>query len=354
MGGCLGSGPMNKDPQTQRIELVSRVHDNHIRHDIQEEKHTYKMLLLGAGESGKSTFIKQLRLIHLNGFNDEEKIEYKNIIFANILYSIQQFISACRKNNVPFSIENEALATSIMQFSIQDLNPERGLIIKKVYLDEGIAKLLEQYSNSFHLLDAAQYFMDNIERILSINYIPSTEDILRSRTKTSGIIDIWLELPNDVKMNIVDVGGQRSERRKWIHCFDKVTAITYFVSLSDYDQVLIEDSKTNRMLESLKLFQEICKIPLFVNSPIILFLNKMDIFDQKIKKYNITTAFPEYTGKQNFEEAIEYIVKMFKMDKSNKIYSHVICATDTDCIQLVFQSVTTIILEIALQRSMTL
>jgi len=75
---------------------------------------------------------------------------------------------------------------------------------------------------------------------------------------------------------------------------------------------------------------------------------------KKIKKYNITTAFPEYTGKQNFEEAIEYIVKMFKMDKSNKIYSHVICATDTDCIQLVFQSVTTIILEIALQRSMTL
>lgn len=39
---------------------------------------------------------------------------------------------------------------------------------------------------------------------------------------------------------MVDVGGQRSERRKWIHCFENVTSIMFLVALSEYDQVLVE------------------------------------------------------------------------------------------------------------------
>lgn len=41
---------------------------------------------------------------------------------------------------------------------------------------------------------------------------------------------------------MVDVGGQRSERRKWIHCFEKVTSIMFLVALSEYDQVLVESA----------------------------------------------------------------------------------------------------------------
>ena len=42
-------------------------------------------------------------------------------------------------------------------------------------------------------------------------------------------------------MQMVDVGGQKSERRKWIHCFQDVTSILFLVSLSGYDQCLVED-----------------------------------------------------------------------------------------------------------------
>ena len=41
-----------------------------------------------------------------------------------------------------------------------------------------------------------------------------------------------------------DVGGQRSERKKWIHCFEDVTAIIFCVAMSEYDQVLHEDETT--------------------------------------------------------------------------------------------------------------
>jgi guanine nucleotide-binding protein subunit alpha len=45
---------------------------------------------------------------------------------------------------------------------------------------------------------------------------------------------------------MVDVGGQKSERRKWIHCFQDVTSILFLVSLSGYDQCLVEDKDAVR------------------------------------------------------------------------------------------------------------
>jgi guanine nucleotide-binding protein subunit alpha len=44
-----------------------------------------------------------------------------------------------------------------------------------------------------------------------------------------------------------DVGGQRSERKKWIHCFENVTSIIFCVALSEYDQVLLEESSQVRL-----------------------------------------------------------------------------------------------------------
>ncbi len=54
------------------------------------------------------------------------------------------------------------------------------------------------------------------------------------------------ELSSSIRM--VDVGGQRSERRKWIHCFENVTSIMFLVALSEYDQVLVEsDNEVNEL-----------------------------------------------------------------------------------------------------------
>jgi G-protein alpha subunit len=46
--------------------------------------------------------------------------------------------------------------------------------------------------------------------------------------------------------SMFDVGGQRSERKKWIHCFENVTSIIFCVALSEYDQVLLEESNQVR------------------------------------------------------------------------------------------------------------
>lgn len=63
-----------------------------------------------------------------------------------------------------------------------------------------------------------------------------------------------------------DVGGQRSERRKWIQCFDDVRALLFVVAISEYDMTLIEDCDRNRLRESLQLFDSVCSNVLFRNT----------------------------------------------------------------------------------------
>ena len=82
----------------------------------------------------------------------------------------------------------------------------------------------------------------------------------------------------------IDVGGQRSERKKWIHCFEDVSMLIFLTAISEYDQVLEEDEATNRMRESMGLFHTILNYLWFKHTNVILFLNKIDVLEEKIAK----------------------------------------------------------------------
>jgi hypothetical protein len=153
---------------------------------------------------------------------------------------------------------------------------------------------------------------------------------------------------------MVDVGGQRNERKKWIHCFEGVTAIIFVTSLSEYDCVLEEDETTNRMRESLHLFGDIINNQWFINTPVILFLNKKDLFEQKIKKTKLSVCFKGYKGKQDYQEGVDYIKSRFTMGNKSKerqhIYTHETCATDTQNSRIVFRAVEDMILTSNMRR----
>ena len=80
-----------------------------------------------------------------------------------------------------------------------------------------------------------------------------------------------------------DVGGQRDQRRKWIQCFNDVTATIFVVACSSYNLTLREDESQNRLTESLELFYSIWNNRWLRNISSILFLNKQDILEDKIK-----------------------------------------------------------------------
>jgi guanine nucleotide-binding protein G(i) subunit alpha len=343
----------------------SREIDEDLRRDQERASREVKLLLLGAGESGKSTIVKQIKIIHESYFTKDECLDYKPVVHNNTIQSLIAVIKGMNKlgislddptkmDDVQYFVES-VIAAEKSENKMPDMTPELANAMQSLWDDKGVQKCFSR-SNEFQLNDSAGYFLSSLPRISAPNYIPSQQDVLRTRVKTTGIIETKFRYKG-LLFKLFDVGGQKSERSKWIHCFNGVTAIIFCVALSEYDLTLYEDEKTNRMQESLKLFDSICNNKWFIDTSIILFLNKKDLFAEKITKSPLTIAFPEYKGEQTYEEASAYI--RYKFESLNKqkasgkeIYTHFTCATSNQNMQFVFDAVTDVILRNNIKKSM--
>ena len=92
---------------------------------------------------------------------------------------------------------------------------------------------------TIHAKGLFSFFID-IGRFFQRSFLPSNQDILRARLRTTGITETHFYLA-PLQYRMFDVGGQRSKRRKWIHCFENVNALLFVVAISGYDQCLAED-----------------------------------------------------------------------------------------------------------------
>ncbi len=216
--------------------------------------------------------------------------------------------------------------------------------ISVLWEDKGI-KMALKVRSQFHLLDSCEYLVSRAKQIFSDLYVPSDQDILRLRVPTVGIVETTFVV-NNLRFRMFDVGGQRGERKKWIHCFGDATAVMFVTSLAEYDQHLVEDPCRNRMVESLALFEMILKLPWFQSTPIILFLNKNDLFQEKVAKVDLGQYFAEYRGGHSYQAALHFIRDLFfnrNEDPNRQIYAHVTDATDTSHVEFVFNTARDII-----------
>lgn len=219
--------------------------------------------------------------------------------------------------------------------------------------DRGIQKCFER-SNEFQLEVNAGHYFERILQYSKPGYRVTEQDILMGRIKTTGISETVFNIKNWA-FRVFDVGGQRSERRKWIHCFDDVTAVVFVAAVSEYDEVLFEDEWTNRMHEALVLFESICNSRWFSTTPIILFLNKIDVLERKLKTSPVKRYFPEYRGdERNVDEVCKYFQELFHAQNRNRqrpVYVHYTCATDTRTMKFVIAAVTDVIIQRSLHES---
>lgn len=180
------------------------------------------------------------------------------------------------------------------------------------------------------------------------NYLPSRQDILLARKATKGIVEHDFIIKK-IPFKMVDVGGQRSQRQKWFQCFDGITSILFMVSSSEYDQVLMEDRRTNRLVESMNIFETIVNNKLFSNVSIILFLNKMDLLVEKVRKVSICKHFSDFRGDPHrLEDVQAYLVQCFNRKRRNRskpLFHHFTTAIDTENIRFVFHAVKDTILQ---------
>ncbi|RKO94036.1 guanine nucleotide binding protein, alpha subunit [Blyttiomyces helicus] len=347
------------DSPSQRRE-ARRINDA-INAELKKEKAAAaslrgpKILLLGSADSGKTTVLKQMKILHGDGFSMDERLAFRHRIMDNILDSMRALIDALNYLDIDWGEkENEELG-KIVKASVErvldgSLPPEVVKAIRTLWKDGGIQACYKR-SNEFFIQDTADYFLGNISKFTTKDYVPTDEgflseveggDILRTRFRTTSITETRFKIDRFI-YRMYDVGGQRSDRLCWAPFFEsEIHAILFIVSLASYDQMLVEDPTINRMLDALVLFETVSNNPLLKKVNIILFLNKADLFERKLKQTSVKRYFPDYDGGNDVKSAAKYFRKKFQDQNKTpekKVYTHFTTGTDTSNMKAVIAAV---------------
>ncbi|KAI8836746.1 Guanine nucleotide-binding protein G(t) subunit alpha-3 [Chytriomyces hyalinus] len=442
MGNCASGN--SKEDVAAAVQAVqqSKDIDKQLKKEEEANLDTAKLLLLGTGETGKSTILKQMRLIHGVIFTEDEHIGFRSAIFMNVITCAKSLIHAMDTLKIPYGFiplpapphqevsdptdsDGEKRATQTGETSASgsdserknskdtpadelaisnpadddddtpktvlkndpsavaardayaNINPETGQVgpvpdaaavirgvnirfgfvkgetlpshiidaVKVIWKDSGVQYCYTR-ANEYQLIDCCSYFLNDIDRVCHPDYMPTEQDILNARMMTTAITETKFEVQG-VTFRVFDVGGQRSQRKKWAPYFDDVRAIIYLVAMNSYDQVCFEDSSANRMTESLNVFKSMCNHPMFKTTAVILFMNKIDLFRSKLEHAMIEDYFPEFQGPNTYERGSEFFARQFLSLNKNpekKIYVHFTWATDTKQIKKILTMVNEIIL----------
>ena len=240
--GCGGSkdagGDVNESLGNEDDNLKSKELEERLEREQAEENAIIKLLVLGTGESGKSTVFKQMKILYSV---PDPPSKYILICRANLFSNANAVMDGMERLEIAYgSPEGEEAGKAIKVLpSDGNLAPEEFekcvAYLAKMFADSGVQEAIERAAE-YQLNDSTVYFWERASEICSSTYMPTEQDVLRARVRTTGIVQQNFQI-TDKKYTMFDVGGQRNERRKWIHCFDNVTAVIFVTAISEYDQV---------------------------------------------------------------------------------------------------------------------
>ncbi|GAA5842210.1 hypothetical protein JCM11251_000129 [Rhodosporidiobolus azoricus] len=346
----MGCGQSIDAEAAQQASASKRI-DEELKRAKAEDQQTVKCLMLGAGESGKSTLLKQIRLLYANPYSDEERASYKEIVFTNALQSMQAVLRGAEVVSITLPSHLYPHADFLLNTDPEqaadratgDIDPKVHEAILALWQADETKEIVKRAAQ-FQLNDSAEYFFDAMPRLGQPHYLPTDQDVLRTRVRSTGIVEEVFQVKG-TKLRVFDVGGQRSERKKWIHCFENVDLLIFLVAISEYDQKLYEDESVNRLAEASMLWESISASRWFAKSAFVLLLNKVDIFTNKILGAGppLTKFFPDYTGSPRDLEASKKFLTAHFMDLNKRrdrgLYVHLTCATDTEQTRVVIAAV---------------
>ncbi|CAO4384956.1 unnamed protein product [Caenorhabditis nigoni] len=348
--------------------------ETQIRIENQANKRKIKMLLLGISDSGKSTIVKQMRVNYCNGFNETEVVNAIFLIRNNIIDAFKH-ISLLILDSHIIKSDTEKVLLKLFAFESQKIEMMQEVdelrLINSIRVLECITVFFEHYSYHPMIPDNIHYFFPHLERIAVSEYMPTVEDLIHMRQTTLGVHEISFDYQTQT-IRLIDVGGQKTERRKWIHFFEGVTAVMFVCSLSSFNQATEQEPNNafawesslnkvqnkilvrstgkakqrpgmvNRLDESVDLFTSIRENNFLKSSNFMLFLNKIDLLGKKLETIQFVNHFPAYeqwiTNDNSVQSVAEFIESMFRegLDADQKIYAHLTQATITTNIEYTF------------------
>ncbi|CAM6125888.1 unnamed protein product [Calypogeia fissa] len=365
-----------------------------------------KILLLGDEGSGRSTLFKQTKFLFKEGFTREERIQMKVVIQRHIYRYIGILLEGRERfeeedddleDNTrgyatgDYSDENngtkqnmyaldgrlkqqaewfsEMLAEGSFDIFISTSSTEYPLLVDELWRDPAIQATHKRRDDLNSLPDAAEYFLDKVVDLFSNDYLPSDEDILRAEglAQGSGLAEVEFCLDDKMpsyqdhddaspgRYQLIKVGGKgMSEGCKWLSMFEDVHAVVFCVAISEYDQVLVDNSGVSRSkLRQTELFESVLRHQVLAEKPMVLLLNKYDLFEEKIcKGIPLTTCewFSDFrpvgasqmTAQMRAQQGYTYVVHKYKelfASSNRKLFTFKLNAIEKEKVLEAFQYV---------------
>ncbi|KAJ3205224.1 Guanine nucleotide-binding protein alpha-2 subunit [Entophlyctis luteolus] len=243
MGNQCG-GP--EDPEAAEAKSRSRKIDAILKDDhavVQKFLHDRKVLLLGTGDSGKTTVLKQIRLSYGAGFTDIEVVEFRSALLMNAIMCGKFLVYAMKSLKIPYGSDAAELPNNSETTPNADADPVDTLSSDALANRTGDSELP---ASAARIRD-----MNNIYGFTKNDFIPT-------------------ELVEDLLVVWNDPGVK----------------------------VLITPPLLNPMVDSLNVFTSVLNMKLFARTGIVLFMNKMDVFKEKLDRSKISDYFPDFKGRE--------------------------------------------------------
>ncbi|KAH7124415.1 guanine nucleotide-binding protein alpha-3 subunit [Dactylonectria macrodidyma] len=262
-----------------------------------------------------------MKIHYFQGYSEDVLYSYRFIVFRTVCESAKALVNAMRQFEVtPESDKIWELADFIAAY-VLDPDP--------ISSGSTFRTLQNSKANERHS------FFNKIAEIASPNYLPTDMDVLQTRAKTNGILETRFEM-DQLSLCVANVGGDRSDRKKWMHCFENVS---------------LEENPQNAIMESLLLFDSIVNSQWFMRTSVILFLNNVRKFEQKLAKNPLENYFRDYSGGNDVDKAAKYLIWRFnQVNRAHlTLYPHLVGPDNASLMRLVSSAVKQTILNNALR-----
>ncbi|KAJ1337134.1 hypothetical protein BSLG_006607 [Batrachochytrium salamandrivorans] len=304
-----------------------------------QEQDDPRLLILGSGDSGKTTLLKQMRLFYGEGFSRDEVEMYRKLLLENIVSCMSAYLSLCDRLGLVITHQAEKSHFTSYSHNGRDSLPAELISVIATLWKEKAVQSVVPLGPKYHIQDTASYFLSRAEVFGKLGYVPTNEDILHIRAPTLAVSETVFKIGIH-HYRLFDVGGQRGLRKQWAPFFDNCHSVLFVTSIAGYDQTLQEESevKANRLHDAIELFGGVVNNRLLARAEMLLFLNKKDVFEEKLKTLAFSKYFPRYAGANDPESIARYIAAMFKAQRRNpdrKIMIHRTCCTDTRNMEMV-------------------
>jgi GTPase SAR1 family protein len=277
----------------------------------------FNLILCGSGESGKTTFVRQLKLRFLGGLETGDRDAYVPTIRGNLVETMQTLLVWAEKDGQEISddlVEAASVVAAVNAFNCE-YTQEIADALENLWGDS-VIQVAFQHKDETVISDHMDYFFAQVQTVMAEGYSPTDEDILRARIRSIGIDSVNFDIAG-AKICIFDVGGQQSERGKWDEVMDRVSGVLFCVSFADFDKPMFEllPRIEPRIRDSLQVFRQLTHSSRrnLQEAPFFLICNKFDAFKKKVEETDcFVRAFPEFDGDSHDANACaDYLAQKF-------------------------------------------